>query len=68
MDIETQTNQVLEKVAGLQAVGRMISRKNLKTLVDAHQILGDLIQAAQQMESSRIFFDGERLSFRGGDE
>lgn len=66
--IETQTTQLLTTVTGLQAVGRMISRKNLKTLRDAHQILGDLIQAAEKLESSRIYFEGETILFRGGDE
>ena len=65
--IETQTTQLLEKVTSLQAVGRMISRKNLKTLLDAHAILGDLIDAAQKMESSRIVFAGESIRFEAGE-
>lgn len=57
------SSELLQKVTDLQAVGRMISQKNLKTLCDAHQILGDLIQAAQSMESARVVFDGEFFHF-----
>jgi hypothetical protein len=66
------------EATGLEAVGKMISRKNMQTLCDAHKILGDLITAAQemdmmrkmpdQMDSARVCFDGERLFFRGNDE
>jgi len=66
--IETKTKELLTQVTSLQGVGRMISRKNLKTLCDAHIILGDLIKAAQSMESSRVIFDGEQILFTGGDE
>jgi len=68
MDIANKTNQLLTSVNELQGVGKMISRRNLQTLCDAHQILGDLIKAAQQLESSRILFDGERFLFTGADE
>lgn len=61
--IEAQTCSLLETVNSLQAVGRMISRKNLKTLCDAHAILGDLIQAANQFDSAKIIFDGNGIRF-----
>ena len=67
MNIETKTTELLATVTGLQAVGRMISRKNLKTLQDAHRILGDLIQAADRMESSRIVFVGQEIRFEAGE-
>ena len=67
VDIDNKTKELLATVTDFQAVGRMISRHNLKTLCDAHSILGDLIKAAQQLESSKILFDGERFLFTGGD-
>ena len=67
MDIDNKTQEVLANVTHLEGVGRMISKRNLKTLCDAHVILGDLIKAAQQLESSKILFDGERFLFTGGD-
>ena len=64
IDLEAET--LLVTATSLQAVGRMISSRNLKTLLDAHQILGDLIQAAQQMESARVVFEGDMVLFPGG--
>lgn len=60
---EISAENLLETVNELQAVGRMISRKNLQTLRDAHRILGDLIVSADQMESARVVFEGESLKF-----
>jgi DNA-binding XRE family transcriptional regulator len=65
--VEAQSGLLLATVNGLQAVGRMISKKNLKTLMDAHSILGDLIQAAQNMESARVIFEGNSIRFEAGE-